>query len=193
MLIVAGSRGKAGAALLAARACLRAGAGLVTIGVPESLINPLQSRVTEEMTLPLPDRGDGTLSSRAADHILRFLTEKADVICIGPGIGVTPDTIKLLSDILASSKKPLVIDADGLNSIPYPGLMMKASAPVIITPHIGEMARLLQQSPVISHQSGTNLGLRTLNSGLRSNRIGLILLFRFKKQRSACRLKGLRQ
>lgn len=145
-LIVAGSRGKTGAALLAARACLRAGAGLVTIGVPESLITPLQSRATEEMTLPLPDRGDGTLSSKAADHILRYLTEKADVICIGPGIGVTPDTIKLLSDILASSKIPLVIDADGLNSITYPGLMMKASAPVIITPHIGEMARLLLAS-----------------------------------------------
>lgn len=166
VLIVAGSRGKTGAALLAARACLRAGSGLVTIGVPESLMTSLQYRVTEEMTLPLPDRGDGTLSSRAADPVLRFLSEKADVICIGPGIGVTPDTTKLLSDILASSKKPLIIDADGLNSILYAGLMMKTAAPVIITPHVGEMARLLQQSAVSSHQSGTKL--RAPNPQLRT-------------------------
>ena len=71
VLIVAGSRGKTGAALMAAKACLRCGAGLVTIGVPESLADIFQSRVTEEMTLILPDKGDGTLYR--GRHQIRYL------------------------------------------------------------------------------------------------------------------------
>ncbi len=144
VLIVAGSRGKTGAALMAARACLRAGSGLVTIGVPESLLDLFQSRVTEEMTLPLPDNGDGSLSSKAADLILNFLSGKADVLAIGPGIGVTRETQKIMKEIIQSSRSPLVIDADGINSIADISVFEKAQAPAVITPHPGEMARLIR-------------------------------------------------
>ncbi|MCL4475744.1 MAG: NAD(P)H-hydrate dehydratase [Nitrospirae bacterium] len=154
VLIVAGSKGKTGAAFMAAKACLRTGAGLVTIGVPESLMDVFQSRVTEEMTLPLPDRGDGTLSSKSTDTILRFLAEKADVLCIGPGIGVSDETRMLMAEIILSSRAPLVVDADGINSLSDPRgkgqeareILKKALAPVILTPHPGEMARLLQSA-----------------------------------------------
>jgi NAD(P)H-hydrate epimerase len=152
VLVVAGSRGKTGAALMAARACLRSGAGLVTLGVPESLMDVVQGRVTEEMVLPLPDAGNGTLSSQSVEVILRFLAVSADVLCIGPGLGVSPETGELLKALVLSSRVPMVIDADGINSLSDSGrrgegpqkILKKASAPVILTPHPGEMARLLE-------------------------------------------------
>ncbi len=158
VLIVAGSRGKTGAAFMAAKACLRAGAGLVTIGIPESLMDVFQCRVTEEMTLPLPDRGDGILSSKAAQTILDFLAEKADVLCIGPGISVTDETQKLMIEIIKSSRVPLIVDADGINSLcetrgkgqGVRDLLKKALAPIILTPHPGEMARLLPPHPPLT-------------------------------------------
>jgi NAD(P)H-hydrate epimerase len=147
VLIVAGSRGKTGAALMAARACLKTGAGLVTIGVPESLANIFQSRVTEEMTLILPDKGDGTLSARASNEILDFLNKTADLLAIGPGIGVSAETEKLMRTLIKNSETPIVIDADGINSIKRGGeVFSKVKVPLIFTPHPGEMARLLQQS-----------------------------------------------
>lgn len=153
VLIVAGSKGKTGAALMAARACMRAGAGLVTIGVPESLLDVFQSCVTEEMTLPLNDRGDGSLSSKAADIILRFLSERADVLCIGPGIGVSDDTHELMIEIIKSSTVPLVVDADGINALSETrgrvqgakDALKKTRAPIIFTPHPGEMNKLMSR------------------------------------------------
>jgi hydroxyethylthiazole kinase-like uncharacterized protein yjeF len=144
VLIVAGSRGKTGAALMAARACLRSGAGLVTIGVPESLSGIFQSRVTEEMTLILPDKGDGTLAGRASNLILDFLNESADLLAIGPGIGISAETKKLMKILIKNSSTPMVIDADGINSIKGErDVFLKAKAPIILTPHPGEMSRLL--------------------------------------------------
>jgi ADP-dependent NAD(P)H-hydrate dehydratase / NAD(P)H-hydrate epimerase len=144
ILIVAGSRGKTGAALLAAKACLRAGAGLVTLGIPETLADLFQSRVTEEMVLPLPDRGDGTLSVKASRAILDFIDKPSQTLAIGPGIGVSKDTTKLVKDIIRNSASPIVIDADGINSLMGDRtIFRKAAVPVILTPHPGEMARLL--------------------------------------------------
>jgi NAD(P)H-hydrate epimerase len=144
VLIVAGSRGKTGAAFMAAKACLRSGAGLVTIGIPESLADIFQSRVTEEMTLILPDKGDGTLSEKASKVILNFLNEKADVIAIGPGIGVSADTKKIVETLIKHCVSPLVIDADGINSLKgVKEVVSKSKAPIILTPHPGEMAKLL--------------------------------------------------
>ncbi len=124
VLVVAGSKGKTGAALMTAKACLRSGSGLVTLAVPESLINVFQNRATEEMTLPLPDDGNGMLSSEAVDEIFNFTSQKVDVIAIGPGIGVSDDTEKIISELIQKSAIPLVIDADGINSIapPHPPL-----------------------------------------------------------------------
>ncbi|MDP1759243.1 MAG: NAD(P)H-hydrate dehydratase, partial [Thermodesulfovibrionales bacterium] len=165
VLVIAGSRGKTGAAFMCAKACLRSGAGLVTIGVPESLLNVFQSRVTEEMTLPLPDRGDGTLSSKALEKILEFLSERADVLAIGPGISVTGDTKKIVKELLLKSAVPAVIDADAINSLEgNKQILKKAKSPLILTPHAGEMARLLSvQRSAFSVQRQ-----KTLNSELQN-------------------------
>ncbi len=117
VLIVAGSHGKTGAAFMAAKACLRVGVGLVTIGIPESLSKIFQSRVTEEMILVLPDKGDGTLSKKSLDKIHDFLKDKADILAIGPGIGISSDIEYLMSGLIRYASKPIVIDADGINSI----------------------------------------------------------------------------
>ncbi len=145
-LIIAGSKGKTGAAFMTAKACLRAGAGVVTIGVPESLLDVFQSCVTEEMTLGLPDKGNGTLSSKSLDIILSFLHEKADLLAIGPGIGVDSHTERIVKGLIQNSKKPMVIDADGINSIQGKiEIFRKAKAPIILTPHPGEMLKLLNK------------------------------------------------
>jgi NAD(P)H-hydrate epimerase len=149
VLLVAGSRGKTGAAFMAARACLRAGVGLVTIGIPDSLTNTFQSRVTEEMILPLPDKGNGTLSYKAIEPILEFLNQKANALAIGPGISMDDEISKLVSLLITESKVPMVIDADGINAIAgRSNILRKSKAPIILTPHPGEMARLLN-----SHKS----------------------------------------
>jgi len=194
VLIVAGSRGKTGAAFMAAKACLRSGAGLVTIGIPDSLSGIFQSRVTEEMTLILPDKGDGTLSANASDMILDFLNEKADVLAIGPGIGVSADTQKIIKNIIKNSTKPMVIDADGVNSIKGERkVFKKARAPVILTPHPGEMARLLQQSganpPPPLFTKGGQRGITVRVNEIEKDRINTALSF--AKETGTCLvLKG---
>jgi NAD(P)H-hydrate epimerase len=146
VLVIAGSKGKTGAALMTAKACLRSGAGMITIGVPETLVDVFQGRVTEEMVLPLPDNGHGVLSSEASVNILDFLRRKADVLAIGPGISSGPDISKLLMTILMSATAPMILDADAINSISgYTELFSGVKAPVVLTPHTGEMARLLQK------------------------------------------------
>jgi hydroxyethylthiazole kinase-like uncharacterized protein yjeF len=172
VLVVAGSKGKTGASLMAARACLRTGAGLVTIGVPESLADIFQSRVTEEMTLILPDKGDGTLSEKASNKILDFLNKTADLLAIGPGIGVSNETNKLMRTLIKNSLAPMVIDADGINSIKGEvEVFSKTKAPIILTPHPGEMARLLSQKsrkfppstpPAKRRQGGTTIKIQDI-------------------------------
>jgi NAD(P)H-hydrate epimerase len=117
VLIVAGSRGRTGAALMAAKACLRTGAGLVTLGIPESVADVIQSRVTEEMTLILPDKGDGTLSEKASQKILDFACKADHIIAMGPGMGVSTGTERLVRNVIRDSQSPLVIDADGINCL----------------------------------------------------------------------------
>ena len=143
VLLVAGSRGKTGAALMAARACLKSGAGLVTIGTAETVVNSLQSRVTEEMILPLDDKGNGTISYKAAGSIMNFLKARGDVLVIGPGLSIDNEITKLVAEVITHSNVPVVIDADGLNAIAgKTGVLKKCKAPVILTPHPGEMSRL---------------------------------------------------
>jgi NAD(P)H-hydrate epimerase len=144
VLVIAGSRGKTGAALMTARACLRSGAGLVTLAVPESLMDAFQGRVFEEMLFPVPDNGDGMFSSNALEKILLFASEKADVIAVGPGLGVNDDIIVLMRGLVLRSPVPLVIDADGINALAgAKDIFKKAKAPIVLTPHIGEMKRLI--------------------------------------------------
>jgi NAD(P)H-hydrate epimerase len=179
ILIVAGSRGKTGAALMAAKACLRTGAGLVTVGIPESLAELFQSRVTEEMTLILPDKGDGTLSWKASLKILDFIEGKADVLVVGPGMGVSRETEKIMKSVIENSACPMVIDADGINSLRGDRkILTKAVAPLILTPHTGEMARLLQAGAGMARKK---IELESPDSELKTHierdRIGTALSF----------------
>lgn len=145
VLVVAGSRGKTGAAIMTASACLRSGAGMVTIGVPESLVDVFQAKVTEEMVLPLRDTGNGTLSEEACAGIMEFLYERADVLAIGPGLTADENIRSLLKKLLGIITVPMVMDADAINSISgETDLLKHVKSPVILTPHAGEMARLLK-------------------------------------------------
>jgi NAD(P)H-hydrate epimerase len=165
VLVLAGSRGKTGAAFMAARSCLRTGAGMVTIGVPESLSDIFQERVIEEMVLPLADSGNGTLSVKAFSDIIKFLTEKADLLAIGPGLALSTDITNLLKKLLKTATVPMILDADAINSLSGDKNIFKnVKAPVILTPHPGEMARLLtQKSKVRSKKSDEKIRIKIKN------------------------------
>ncbi len=147
VFVLAGSRGKTGAALMTGRACLRAGAGLVTIGVPESLVEIFESAVTEEMVLPLPDNGAGVLAERAYAAVMDFLNSTADVLALGPGLTRNHEITGLVRRTLLSSTVPMVIDADAINALARDREILKSiKAPAVLTPHPGEMARLLSSA-----------------------------------------------
>jgi NAD(P)H-hydrate epimerase len=146
-LIVAGSTGKTGAAALSANSAVRAGSGLVTLGVAESLHQILEVKTTEVMTTPLPDSGSGYLTSSAFPALEKLLPGK-DALAIGPGLDRRPGTVSLVHTIVETVSLPLVIDADGLNALAedISVLRRKKSADIVLTPHPGEMARLLGTS-----------------------------------------------
>jgi NAD(P)H-hydrate epimerase len=142
LLILAGSPGKTGAAALSANAAMRTGAGLVTLGVPEKLMPVLEPMVIEPMTTALAQTPSGGLDAPAVDDIITLLADK-NALAIGPGLGTDPGTRELIQSILAIASVPMVIDADGLNCIAKnPDILDTVKAPVILTPHPGEMARL---------------------------------------------------
>ena len=141
--VVAGSVGMTGAASLAAMAALRSGAGLVTLGVPESLNDILEVKLTEVMTRRLPEvRSRRCLSLRARGAIQEML-EKADAVAIGPGLGTHRETVELIRRLIGDIRTPTVLDADALNAVADDvDQLKKATAPLIITPHSGEFCRL---------------------------------------------------
>jgi NAD(P)H-hydrate epimerase len=139
--VLAGSTGLTGAAVLASMAAMRAGAGLVTLGVPESLHNIVEIKLTEVMTKPLPETG-GAISSKAVPEFSE-LAAKADAVAVGPGLGQDKETAEAIRELLKIIDKPLVIDADALNALNgMPNLLNQTKALAVITPHPGEMARL---------------------------------------------------
>lgn len=146
-LILAGSTGMTGSAALAANSAVRAGAGLVTLGVAESIHHILEIKTTEAMTFPLPDSGSGHLTSSAFPAIEKLMAGK-DAVAIGPGFGRRPGTYALVQNLMETVSLPLVIDADGLNALAedITILKRKKSKQVILTPHPGEMSRLLGTS-----------------------------------------------
>ncbi|PNX51073.1 MAG: hypothetical protein BV458_12055 [Thermoplasmata archaeon M9B2D] len=152
VFVLAGSPGKTGAALLSAKACMRAGAGAVTIGIPDSVFSVVQSKVLEEMTLPLPSSGYGTFSNVATARALDFINKHADAVVIGPGIGLNGQVSDFVKEIILFSSKPLLADADALNCIAGDvDVFRNGKGEFIVTPHPGEMKRLLIESdPVIS-------------------------------------------
>jgi hydroxyethylthiazole kinase-like uncharacterized protein yjeF len=147
VLVIAGSKNTPGASVLAARGALRSGAGLVTLAIPESIHSIVATKLTESMTLPLPETKEGSLSLEAKDEILEFIDKKVDTVAIGPGISLNEETGKLIRNILAKAKKPLVLDADGITHLSKTiNVLKQRKAPTVITPHPGEMARLVRLS-----------------------------------------------
>jgi NAD(P)H-hydrate epimerase len=146
-LIIAGSTGKTGAAALSANSAVRAGSGLVTLAVAESIHTVLEIKTTEVMTSPLPDSGNGHLIVNAFPSIEKLLAGK-DAVAIGPGIDRHPETFALVQKLVETIDLTLVIDADGLNALAEDITVLKRnkSRQIILTPHPGEMARLLGTS-----------------------------------------------
>jgi NAD(P)H-hydrate epimerase len=140
--ILAGSVGKTGAAALAARAALRIGAGLVTVGVPASVNDVLEVKLLEAMTVPLPDTKARTLGRAGFDRILGFIQART-AVAIGPGLSTNPETVEVVQSLMKHLDRPAVLDADALNALASrASLLTECKTPPILTPHPGEMARL---------------------------------------------------
>ena len=144
VVIVGGSRGLTGAVALAAWAALRSGAGLVTCAIPASLNDIIETKTTEAMSFPLPEDGQGNLVSEATVPLSRLL-ETAHSVVLGPGSGRAPTTTAFLESLLEELTLPHLIDADGLWHLAQLPEVLGAGHPDrVLTPHSGEMKRLLE-------------------------------------------------
>ena len=141
LLLLCGSRGYTGAAFFAAMGALRSGAGLVFLGVPESIYGIEAVKLNEPVIFPLPDAG-GRLSADAVPEILtRF--PQMDAVLVGPGLGQSEGTLAVVRAVLEKAKCPVVVDADGINVLSaHRDLLRGRKLPTILTPHDGEFARL---------------------------------------------------
>ena len=147
-MVIAASRGKSGAALLASRAALRMGAGLVTAAVPDSVQPVVAAGQAELMTEPIAER-DGHFAGAAGAAALAHLIQGKNALIVGPGIGLSDDTQELIAWLIrdgVAPNRPMVLDADGLNALGAIGCEKAGAArgPILMTPHPGEMARLLR-------------------------------------------------
>ncbi|MBM3307579.1 MAG: NAD(P)H-hydrate dehydratase [Candidatus Eisenbacteria bacterium] len=146
VVVVAGSVGYTGAAALTALSALRAGAGLVVLGAPGSLNDALEAKLTEVITRPLPETA-GRALSRDALPAVRALLETADALAIGPGLSRDPETQSLVQSVIEEVRVPCVVDADGINALSIERVKGRSGgAPIVLTPHPGEMARLTGRS-----------------------------------------------
>lgn len=140
ILLLCGSRGFTGAAYFAAMGALRTGAGLVYLGVPESIYAIEAVKLNEPVIFPLPEE-NGMLSSEAIPEILGRLPQM-DAVVIGCGLGKSPGTLAVLVTVLQNAQCPVVVDADGINLLSaHKDILRGRSAPTILTPHAGEFAR----------------------------------------------------
>ncbi|MFZ2446520.1 MAG: NAD(P)H-hydrate dehydratase [Syntrophobacteraceae bacterium] len=151
--VLSGSRGKTGAAALICLGAARAGAGLVTLFIPESLNPILEVKLTEPMTYPIAETPEQAPALAALPQILDFARDK-QALAMGPGISTGPETAALVKELLVKISCPMVLDADAITAVSDdPGILRKASAPLVLTPHPGEMARLLGGSTVDVQQN----------------------------------------
>lgn len=141
LMLLCGSRGYTGAAALSAMGALRSGAGLVFLGVPESIYEIEAIKLTEPIVFPLPDC-DGKLSVDACKPLLARLPDM-DAVLIGPGLGQSEGVLHVIRTVLENFRGPIVMDADGINMLAkHKDLLRGRCGPLIMTPHEGEFARL---------------------------------------------------
>ncbi len=156
ILLLCGSRGYTGAAALAAMGALRSGAGLVYLGVPESIYAIEAVKLTEPVVFPLPDQ-DGMLDSGAVGQILA-MKDRMDAVLIGPGLGKSQGTRTVLEAVLQQYECPVVVDADGINLLAgHKDILRGRKHPTILTPHDGEFLRLAGELGEDRQQSAENL------------------------------------
>ena len=141
-LLLCGSEGLTGAAMLAARAALRTGAGLVHLGVPEKIYPIVAARAGSEIVFPIPCDEAGRLCLASFDEIDRRLVGM-DAVLYGPGLGRSQELTALTLKLLQTCRVPLVLDADGINAVAgHIDVLRESACPVILTPHDGEFMRL---------------------------------------------------
>jgi len=146
-LVIAGSLGMTGAAVLTSLACLRSGAGTVTLGIPQSLNPILEEKLTEIMTIVLPETFSRSIDVEAYGQI-SDLMDSFDALVVGPGLSLDESTVSLVRLLVSGIAKPMVLDADGLNAmVGETRLFRQRKAPLLITPHPGELARLYKVAP----------------------------------------------
>jgi NAD(P)H-hydrate epimerase len=143
VFVLAGSRSLTGAPVMCAYAAMRSGAGAVVLGVPRSIHGALVRKLTEVMITPLEETSEGTVAITALDAIKERVLW-ADVVVIGPGLSLNAETGRVVRTLVATTNKPIVLDADGLTAVAEEtSLLKKRKSPAVLTPHAGELARLL--------------------------------------------------
>lgn len=146
VFVIAGSVGLTGAAYLTSMAALLSGSGLVTLGIPKSVNPIMEEKLTEVMTRPLPETRQQTLSVKALSEIKDF-AKKTDVLAIGPGLSRNRSTQELVRSLVTNLDKYFVLDADGINAFEDKAeLLNECKQGFVITPHPGEMSRLIGKS-----------------------------------------------
>lgn len=159
LLCICGSYGMAGAAIMAGKAALRCGIGLLKIAVPKSIYPVCATNILESVYYPLEETSNGVISSKNTDFLLE-MCEKSSAVVIGCGLSVCDDTKNLVQSVITNCEKPLVIDADALNCIcNKPEILKNLKVPAIITPHPGEMARLLHSTPKTVNSNRENTAI----------------------------------
>lgn len=143
VLVIAGSAGYTGAAYLTSQAAILSGSGLVTLAVGRGLYGILAAKLTEVMVRPFFETKDLSLSLLAEKEIIAF-SQKCSAVAMGPGISQNKETQNLVRNLLAKINVPIVLDADGINAIAgHLDVLKSAKTPLVLTPHPGEMARLM--------------------------------------------------
>lgn len=147
LLCICGCYGMAGAAIMAGKAALRCGLGLLKTALPKSIYPIAAGAIFESVFFPLEETSDGKISKSNIDFLL-CEAKKSSAVLIGCGLSVCDDTAELVNSFIENCTKPLVLDADALNCVAKnPDILKKAKVPIIITPHPGEMARLVKLTP----------------------------------------------
>jgi NAD(P)H-hydrate epimerase len=144
LAVVGGSKGKTGAPSMSAEAALRSGVGLSTVLVPESLNTIFEVKLTEAMSIPVKDEGEGFFGINSLDEVLSTLKGgKFTALLLGPGLGSNPETYEFVRELFKECNLPMVIDADGINALAENKELLKLKEePIILTPHIGEFCRI---------------------------------------------------
>lgn len=156
LLVVAGSTGMTGAATLATRSAMRCGTGLVYLGIPRSLNKIMESQLVEALTVPLAEKR-GYLTNESLSQLLTF-TKNVNAIVVGPGLSRKGTVTSLIRDYLTEVTVPKVVDADGINAFQDHEDKLEEISPAVITPHPGELGRLLEKSPETINKNRLTVG-----------------------------------